>query len=114
MTLYAELSLPVINQHKFSLGRMHTMTRNACDRLTVSRIFDILSERMGDFMLLDMAACTCFDFVCPEVERIIGMWRYMARKTLPVLYRNTPDTLESLFHEERALLGCFMTVNAEF
>ena len=64
MTLDAELPLSIVDKHKFRLWRMHTVTRNACNRLTVTRILDIFSERMGDFMLSNVAACTCVDITC--------------------------------------------------
>jgi hypothetical protein len=108
MALDAELSLPVVNKHKFSLGRMHTVAGYTCHRLTVARIYRILSERMGDLMLLRMASCTRQDTVRPEIKRVIGMGRYMALKTLSISYGSTSDDFQSLFHKGCLFLGNFM------
>ena len=109
MALDTELSLPVVNKHKFSLGRMHTVAGYTCHGLTITGIYRILSERMRDFMLFRMASCTRQYTVRPEIKRVIGMRRYMALKTLSVFYGSTSDGFQSLFHKGRLFLGNFMT-----
>jgi len=108
MALDAELSLSIVNEHKFGFGRMHTMAGNTRHRLTVAGIYRILSERMHDFMLFRVASCTCQDTVRPEIKGFIGMRRYMTLKTFSILYRNTFDGSQSLFHQDRLFLGNFM------
>ena len=108
MALDTELSLPVVNKHKISLGRMHTVAGYTCHRLTVAGIYRILPERMHDFMLFSVASCTRQDTVRPKVKRVIGMRRYMALKAFSIFYRNTSDGFQSLFHKGRLFLGNFM------
>jgi len=64
MTLDAELSFPVEMEHKFSLGRMHTMTGNAGYWLTIARVFCLWSKWMSNLMLRCMTSCTCLNTIC--------------------------------------------------
>ena len=113
MTLDTELSLPVIYEHELSLGRMHAVTGDTRYRLTVTRVFHIRAKWMGNFMLLYMAPCTCFDIICPKIEMIVRMRWYMALKTLPFFYWRAPNRFERSLHDGCALLNFFMALEAE-
>ena len=113
MTLDAELSFPVKGEHEFSLCSMHTVTGNAGNRLTISWIFHIFSDRMCNFMLLRMALSACLYVISFEIERIIGMRRDMTLKAFSVLDRDTPDGFERLLHEGRPLLSILVAIKAQ-
>lgn len=88
---------------------MHAVAGNAGERLAIAGVFDILSDRVRDLMLLRMTVCASLYAVGLEIERIDRVWGYVAFETLPVFHRHAPDRFQCLLHQSRPLLRIFVT-----
>jgi len=85
MTLYAKLPLPIAYEKVIGDGRVHTVTGEATDRPAVSRIYYVLTEWVGYFMLCLVTFSAHCDRVSGKVERLARVLGNMAGKALSFL-----------------------------